>query len=268
MVQFVLKDTGRHAFKPGSEYGSLGSSVPDLNLPCAPDGKEYARNTQAALVHRFRFGSKRKDFGVHAGGCRPARMHEEYAQGDTDLRSGKPDSLVLAHARVHALKNIGKRGVGEVRGIRRAGKHGVRVQTEFRRGTHIFFQPCMFAILNQGLKVELPLYTAIRMPLLLDYFSTGTMQALAILVAVDVVCGIAGAVASKTFRFGRLADFLPKMVIGYLGGFAVIEIVADAIPSLGFLVIPAFLLAAAALLASTARNLHKLGLPLPGSARL
>ena len=101
-----------------------------------------------------------------------------------------------------------------------------------------------------------------------DLFSTTQIQIIVALIAIDVVFGILGAVVKKEFRFGKLGGFLRGPVIGYVFGYGVLELVAEGIPSLAFLLPAAFLLIVISLAASLFRNLNKLGLPLPGSEKI
>ena len=103
---------------------------------------------------------------------------------------------------------------------------------------------------------------------LVDLFSTTQVQIIVALIAIDVVLGILGAVVTKEFRFGKLGGFLKGPVLGYVLGYGVLELVAEGIPSLAFLLPAAFLLIVVSLIASVFRNLNKLGLPLPGSAKI
>jgi len=103
---------------------------------------------------------------------------------------------------------------------------------------------------------------------LIDVFSTTQIQIIVALIAIDVVLGILGAVVTKEFRFGKLGGFLKGSVLGYVLGYGVLELVAEGIPSLGFLLPAAFLLIMISLVASLFRNLNKLGLPLPGSEKM
>ena len=106
------------------------------------------------------------------------------------------------------------------------------------------------------------------MPGLVDLFSTTQVQIIVALIAIDVVLGILGSVAAKEFRFGKLGAFLKGPVLGYVFGYGVLELVAEGIPSLAFLLPAAFLLIVISLAASLFRNLNKLGLPLPGSEKM
>jgi len=106
------------------------------------------------------------------------------------------------------------------------------------------------------------------MPGLVDIFSTTQVQIIVALIAIDVVLGVLGAVAIKEFRFGKLGGFLKGSVLGYVFGYGVLELVAEGIPSLSFILPVAFLLIVISLVASLFRNLNKLGLPLPGTEKM
>lgn len=106
------------------------------------------------------------------------------------------------------------------------------------------------------------------MPDLVDLFSTTQTQIIVALIAVDVILGILGAVVKKEFRFGKVAGFMHAGVLAYVFGYAVLQLVAEGLPSLGFLLPVGFALVVIAQLASVVRNLKKLGLPLPGTDRM
>lgn len=99
-------------------------------------------------------------------------------------------------------------------------------------------------------------------------FGTTQMQVIVILIAIDVILGILGAVVKKEFRFGKLARFMHGQVLGYVLGYSVLNSVASALPQLAFVAQIAYVLIVVALLASLFRNLNKLGLPLPGAERM
>lgn len=103
------------------------------------------------------------------------------------------------------------------------------------------------------------------MPDLVDLFANTQVQIIVALIAIDVVLGILGAVVRKEFRFGKVAAFMHAGVLAYVFGYAVLQLVAQGLPSLGFLVPVGFALVVVAQVASVIRNLKKLGLPLPGS---
>lgn len=106
------------------------------------------------------------------------------------------------------------------------------------------------------------------MPDLVDLFSNTQVQIIVALIAIDVVLGILGAVVRKEFRFGKVASFMHGGVLAYVFGYAVLQLVAQGLPSLAFLVPVGFALVVVALVASVVRNLKKLGLPLPGADKM
>ena len=95
-------------------------------------------------------------------------------------------------------------------------------------------------------------------------FGTTQMQWIVILVAVDVILGIIATLFKKEFAFSKIGNFMKGPVLAYLLGFAVIEMVGQALPKLALIVPAAFILVAIALSASILKNLGKFGLPLPG----
>jgi len=101
------------------------------------------------------------------------------------------------------------------------------------------------------------------METLIPLFATSQMQYIVILLMVDVVLGIIGAIISKDFVFRKVANFMKGPVLGYVLGFAVIEMVGQALPSLALLVPTALVLIIIALLGSIIGNLGRFGLPLP-----
>jgi phage-related holin len=94
-------------------------------------------------------------------------------------------------------------------------------------------------------------------------FGTTQMQWIVILLAVDVVLGIIAAIIKKEFAFGKLGNFMKGLVLAYVLGFAVIEIVGQALPKLVLIVPAVFILVIISLLASILKNLGRFGLPLP-----
>ncbi len=98
---------------------------------------------------------------------------------------------------------------------------------------------------------------------LVALFGTTQVQWILILVAVDVVLGIVAALIKKDFRLGKLAGFMKKGVLGYVLGFAVLEMVAQALPGLVLIVSVAYILIILALVGSILSNLGKMGLKLP-----
>jgi len=98
---------------------------------------------------------------------------------------------------------------------------------------------------------------------LLTFLGTSQVQWIITLLGVDVILGIAGALVKKEFSFRKLGNFMKWPVLGYVLGFAVIEMVGVALPSLAFVVPVVFALVVVTLLASIVRNLGRLGLPVP-----
>ena len=98
---------------------------------------------------------------------------------------------------------------------------------------------------------------------LVALFGTTPIKYILILIAVDVVLGIIAALLKKDFRLGKLAGFMVKPVLGYILGFAVLEMVAQALPSLTGIVSFAFILIVLALIGSILSNLARMGLTLP-----
>lgn len=99
---------------------------------------------------------------------------------------------------------------------------------------------------------------------MISLFGNYQMQIIVILLLADVVLGIIAACAKKVFDFRKLGNFMKGPVLGYVLGFAVIEIVGQALPHLSVIVSVAFVLIVIALLGSALKNLNRLGLPLPG----
>ena len=98
---------------------------------------------------------------------------------------------------------------------------------------------------------------------LIFYFGTWQMQVIVILLAIDVLLGIIAALIKKGFIWGKLANFMKGPVLSYVFGFAIIEIVAMALPTLNFIVPVAFVIIVFSLLASIFKNLAKIGIPVP-----
>ena len=99
---------------------------------------------------------------------------------------------------------------------------------------------------------------------LIALFGTTQMQWIVILIAIDVVLGIIASIVKKDLLLGKLANFMKGPILAYVLGFAVLEMVGQALPSLVYIVLVAFILIVIALLVSILKNLGRLGLPLPG----
>lgn len=85
------------------------------------------------------------------------------------------------------------------------------------------------------------------------------------LIGIDVVLGIIVALMKKSFRLGKLANFMFKPILGYVFGFAVLEIAAQSHAGPAPTIIPraALILIILALIGSILNNLGKMGLGLP-----
>jgi len=94
-------------------------------------------------------------------------------------------------------------------------------------------------------------------------FGTSQINFIVTLIAVDVILGIIASFMKKDFRMGKLAKFMLKPVVGYVFGFAVLEMVAQVLPSLAMMVSGAYILIVLALVSSVLSNLVKMGLPVP-----
>jgi len=93
--------------------------------------------------------------------------------------------------------------------------------------------------------------------------STPQIKWIVTLIAIDVVLGIAAAIIRKDFRLGKVAKFMGIPVLGYVFGFAVLEMVAQAQPLSSYVILVAFVLIILTLIGSILNNLGKLGLALP-----
>lgn len=94
-------------------------------------------------------------------------------------------------------------------------------------------------------------------------FGTLQMQIIVWLIAADVVLAVLSALLKKEFSFRKLGNFMRGPVLGYIFGFAVIELVGQAIPTLAITVQVVFALVVIALVASLLRNLSRFGFSLP-----
>lgn len=99
---------------------------------------------------------------------------------------------------------------------------------------------------------------------LIDVLATTQMKLVVILLAIDVVLGIIGALVRKDFAFRKLGNFAKGPVLGYIFGLGVLGLVGAAIPGLAIIVPVAAVLVVIALLGSIVRNLGRIGVPLPG----
>lgn len=95
-------------------------------------------------------------------------------------------------------------------------------------------------------------------------FGTFQMKTIAILLAVDIILGMAAALAQKTFNFNKVAAFMKNGVVPYLLGFAVVQLI---IAGIGFYAaittFIVFVIVAINILASIIANLANLGVNMP-----
>lgn len=94
-------------------------------------------------------------------------------------------------------------------------------------------------------------------------FANSQTQWILVLIIIDVVLGIIGALTRKDFVLGKVAGFMKKGVVTYVFGFAVLSAAGQAIPSLSMFVGIAYILIVLALVGSILSNLRRIGLPVP-----
>ncbi|MCD6402612.1 phage holin family protein [bacterium] len=98
---------------------------------------------------------------------------------------------------------------------------------------------------------------------LISALGTPQIQWIVTLIGIDVVLGLVAAIMKKDFRLGKVANFMVKPVLGYVFGFAVLTMVAQAIPSIAIVTQGAYALIWLALIGSILNNIAKMGLSLP-----
>ncbi len=98
---------------------------------------------------------------------------------------------------------------------------------------------------------------------LIALFGTTQIKWIVVLIVVDIILGIIAALLKKDFKLGKLAGFMKKGIVGYVLGFAVLEMVAQALPSMAWVAMVGFILVTLALVGSILSNLGKMGLPIP-----
>ena len=95
-------------------------------------------------------------------------------------------------------------------------------------------------------------------------FGTWQMTSIAILIVVDVIFGIAGAIAAKKFNFNKLAAFMTAGVLPYLFGFAVVKFIAAGFGTYGQIATTVVFVAIVLnLFGSIISNLATLGVNMP-----
>lgn len=98
---------------------------------------------------------------------------------------------------------------------------------------------------------------------LVSLFANSQVQNIVVLIAVNTVLGTVAALLKKEFVIGKVANFLKKGFLNYVLTFAVVELVAEALPSLAMLVTVTYWLVVVALVGSILDNLSRFGLPVP-----
>jgi len=98
---------------------------------------------------------------------------------------------------------------------------------------------------------------------LIALFGTTQIKWIVVLIVVDIILGIIAALLKKDFRLGKMAGFMKRGILGYVLGFAVLEMVAQALPGLAIVTMIAYILVILALVGSILNNLGKMGLPIP-----
>ncbi len=86
---------------------------------------------------------------------------------------------------------------------------------------------------------------------------------LLILISVDFILGVIVALKSGTFRLNKLASFLNTSVLGMVGGYFLVGIMAVVEPSFAITVTASWVAIDAALVAMIINKLKALGLPMP-----
>jgi len=88
---------------------------------------------------------------------------------------------------------------------------------------------------------------------------------LAILIIADFILGVIVALKSSTFKLNKIASFLNTSVLGMVGGYFIVGVIATAEPSFETMVTASWAAIDAALLAMIINKLKALGLPIPDS---
>ncbi len=110
--------------------------------------------------------------------------------------------------------------------------------------------------------------TAAKIPLTWGTaFGTFEMKTLAVLLVVDIILGIAAALAEKKFVFNMLANFMLNGVVPFLLGFAVVELVAQEFPYGPTATFVVFVVIAVNIFASIIANLASFGLHMPSTLK-
>lgn len=95
-------------------------------------------------------------------------------------------------------------------------------------------------------------------------FNTTQIRFIAIFLAIDVILGIAAAIANKSFNFNKLATFMATGVLPYIFGFAIVEMVVAGFGPYGLMARTVIFVAIILnIIGSIIGNLATLGLNMP-----
>ncbi len=96
-----------------------------------------------------------------------------------------------------------------------------------------------------------------------NLFASPQIKTIVLLIVVDLVLGVIGGLMKKEFVLGKVASFMKTGILGYVLTFVIVKIIAQAQPTLSWLVTIAYVLVVAALAGSILDALAKFGLPIP-----
>lgn len=95
-------------------------------------------------------------------------------------------------------------------------------------------------------------------------FDTTQIRFIAIFLSIDIILGIAAAIASKSFNFNKLATFMATGVLPYIFGFAIVEMVVGGFGPYGLMARTVIFVAIILnIIGSIISNLATLGLNMP-----
>jgi len=100
---------------------------------------------------------------------------------------------------------------------------------------------------------------------IITLFGTTYIQAIGVLIGIDVLLGIIAAIVSKKFAFSKLALFMKGPVLAYIFGFVILELYVKGFGLIvgNWTLLVAFILIALVLLSSILKNLGRIGVPFP-----
>ena len=92
------------------------------------------------------------------------------------------------------------------------------------------------------------------------------LTTLAVLIGVDFLLGVIVALKEGSFQFSKLASFLNTSILGYVGGYLLLGVVATVDSNFETAVTAGWVALDATLVAMILAKAKKLGLPIPNSA--